>query len=252
MSKCKICNSAVEVAFEAEVLGRYPAQYLKCSACGFLFIDQPCWLEEAYSDSITHADIGLLSRNLDFSRKLSVLLYHYFDKDASYLDYAGGYGVFTRLMRDIGFKFYHTDPYTENLFAREYDWQSEQEVSGVTSFECFEHLVDPMADIGKMLSFARNLFFSTVLLPSPIPAKDWHYYAFEHGQHVSFYSTETLKQIADQFGLYFMSVGNLHFFSEVELPVERVQRLLRNANRVSNPLKLKSSFDRVQRCMNRG
>ncbi len=38
-----------------------------------------------------------------------------------FLDYAGGYGVFTRLMRDIGFDFYWHDPYTQNLFANGFE-----------------------------------------------------------------------------------------------------------------------------------
>ena len=68
---------------------------------------------------IADADTGLVSRNLGIARRLAGLLYFGFDPKARYLDFAGGYGLLTRLMRDRGFNFYWHDLYCENVFARD-------------------------------------------------------------------------------------------------------------------------------------
>ena len=108
-----------------------------------------------------------------------------------FLDYAGGYGVFTRLMRDIGFDFYWHDPYTQNLFANgfEDDLKSNSKFELLTAFEVFEHLVNPKEELEKMLRFSDTIVFSTELMPQEIPdPEEWWYYGFNHGQHISFYT----------------------------------------------------------------
>ena len=68
-----------------------------CEHCGFLQTEEPYWLDEAYSESINVSDTGYMQRNLMLSEKLTILLALFFDKNAKFLDYGGGYGIFTRL-----------------------------------------------------------------------------------------------------------------------------------------------------------
>ena len=153
---CKICNSNAKQVFNSKILKKYDVKYFKCDNCGYLFTEQPYWLDEAYSRSINLSDTGLLDRNIYFSKVLSVLIYFCFNKNGLFLDYAGGYGVFTRLMRDIGFNFYWHDPYTQNLFANgfEKDIKPDSKFELITAFEVFEHLVSPKEEIEKMLSYS--------------------------------------------------------------------------------------------------
>lgn len=246
--KCGICNAEAKEVFRHTVLGKYDIAYFKCDHCGFLFAGNPFWLSEAYENSITSQDTGLLSRNVDLVRKISVILYYLFYPDGQYLDYAGGYGVFTRLMRDSGFNFFHTDPYTRNLFANDFEWDGGS-VDGVTCFECFEHFPDPIIEIEKLLSISRNIIFSTVLLPSDVPPVLWDYYAFDHGQHISFYSHQTLAFIARKFDFYVSSVGNLHVFSDKKFPEKRLRWLLRKANRLPHVFARKTLYRHVVKKM---
>lgn len=246
---CKICSAKVEPEFKHEVLGKYEATFYKCRECGFLFAGEPIWLEEAYGKSITDADTGLLARNISYSKTVAVLLYHQFKRDGLYLDYAGGYGIFTRLMRGAGFRFLHVDPYTENLFAREFEWNGSDQIDGVFSFECFEHLPEPMEDIEKMLSISKNVIFSTELLPAPVPPLGWEYYAFDHGQHISFYAQQTLEYIASTFGLHYLSVGGLHLFTPEPLNRRGIKKLLRKTNRAPYFFSNKTMFESVVRKM---
>lgn len=215
--KCRICVREARPAFEGRVLGKHLVAYHQCPDCLFLQTEAPHWLAEAYDSPINLVDTGILARNLLFSRIASTLIYFLMDKDGLFLDYAGGYGTFTRFMRDIGFDFRWHDPYTENHLARGFEYRpGSGKVELLTSFESFEHFVDPLAEVGKMLAISRNILFSTELLPEPAPAlRDWWYYGPEHGQHVSFYSRRNLEVMAKKFGLNLCTNGrNLHLFTE--------------------------------------
>lgn len=216
--------------FKAKILNKHEVSYFYCSNCAFLQTQEPFWLKEAYISPINLVDTGLLARNIYFSRIVSSILYYVFDGGGKYLDYAGGYGVFVRLMRDAGFDYYWHDPFSQNIFARgfEYDFTS-MKISAVTSFESFEHFVEPIAEIEKMLGVSNNIFFSTQLLPDPVPAPcGWWYYGLEHGQHVSFYSIRTLEYIAKKYGLnFYTNFSDFHFYTKKPLNSFFIKILIR-------------------------
>ena len=120
MVKCKICGSNSKLAFTHKVLNKYTGKYYKCIKCGFLFANNPIWLKEAYKKSITDEDTGLIERNQLFSKMTSIIINTNFKQSKNFLDYAGGYGLFSKLMKDNGFNFYWTDPYTKNIYSKEF------------------------------------------------------------------------------------------------------------------------------------
>lgn len=218
--KCRLCNSNSNKIFSATIMFKYDVKYFNCPNCSLIQTESPFWLEEAYSESINSTDVGLLSRNIQFVEKVKTILYFFFDKNGKFLDYAGGYGIFTRLMRDLGFDFYWSDPFTQNLFAKGFEHDKDKsKIELVTTFESFEHFVNPMEEILKILDISKNIVFSTQVVPNPIPdPQNWWYYALEHGQHVSFYSKQTFEFIANELGLNFYSCSkNLHLFSEKKI-----------------------------------
>lgn len=215
---CKICSGKTDQVFRSSVLGKYDVSYARCGHCGFLQAENPFWLHEAYVNPINKEDTGYVSRNIILARKSFLFLTTFFGRHDHFLDYAGGYGIFVRLMRDMGLDFYWEDKYTKNLFAQGFEYDR-QEISAITCFECFEHFLDPIAEIGKMLEISKNIFFSTSLYDvnknKGIPDLSWPYYGFSHGQHISFYSLKTLQYLADKYKLNLYSNGrDLHFFSD--------------------------------------
>lgn len=220
--KCKICNSESRHAKTLTVRNTHQAEYYLCQSCGFMFIDNPTWLTEAYEAPINITDTGYVMRNVYLSRKTLILCSLIFGTNKTYLDYGGGYGMLTRLMRDYGLHFLWDDIYTKNLFAQGFEYKKEQNtpIELLSTFECFEHLPNPKEEIDKMFSITKNIFFSTVLLPEETPpASDWEYYGLNHGQHVAFYSKESLSYIAKQHGVYFYTDGkNIHLFSNKKFP----------------------------------
>jgi len=217
---CKICSHKAAELFKADVLKKYSVQYYHCTHCNFIFTENPYWLNEAYANPINYSDTGLLHRNIFYARVLSVLLFVCYKRRGKFLDFAGGYGIFSRLMRDNGFDFYWNDPFTQNLFAYGFDLEhsGSQQFEMVTSFESFEHFVNPLEELEKILTYSNNVFFSTELFSGNPPGqKDWWYYSFDHGQHVSFYSQQSLETIANKYQLNFYSFGDYHLLTKKKL-----------------------------------
>ncbi|ASZ14197.1 class I SAM-dependent methyltransferase [Chitinophaga pendula] len=211
---CKICGSEPSYIFSGTILGKYTVRYYSCACCGFVQTERPYWLEEAYQRSINLSDTGLVQRNILASRSAAVLLFFVYGTRKKYLDYAGGYGLFTRLMRNYGFDFYSHDPYTDNLLARGFEYRAGDEIELVTTFESFEHFEHPIAEIEKILAISKHIFFSTHLIPDPAPAPDqWWYYGLDHGQHIAFYTRKTLRYIADKYGLHVYSLRGYHLLT---------------------------------------
>lgn len=219
--KCKICGNDTKMIFNRKVLNKYPSNYHQCITCGFIQAEDPFWLDEAYKDPINIDDTGLVARNILFAKRSAAILFFLFNRHKKFVDYAGGYGLFTRLMRDYGFDYYWIDPFTENLFSRgfEFNPSTDKNPEVVTAFECFEHFVEPLTEVEKILKISNNILFSTEIFPFKAPDPDeWKYYSFSHGQHISFYSYESLKAIARKYNLNLYSNGkSFHLLTKIKL-----------------------------------
>jgi Methyltransferase domain len=232
--KCKICNNETKKIFNRKVLRKYDVNYSQCANCGFIQTDEAFWLDEAYKNPINIDDTGLVSRNILFAKRSSSVLYFLLDHQKKFLDFAGGYGLFTRLMRDYGFDFYWSDPFTNNLFARgfELDISNQNKFEALTAFECFEHFTDPVIEIEKMLKMSRNILFSTEIFKFAAPdPEEWKYYSFSHGQHISFYSYKSLEWIAQKFNKKLFSNGkSFHLLTNKQINNTLFNTLLILAN----------------------
>ncbi len=227
---CNICNSSSLKIFNSFVLNKYDVSYFKCSDCGFIQTETPFWLNEAYESVITQLDIGLVSRNLYLAEILEDFLNkNILSDNGIYLDYAGGYGLFVRLMRDKGVNFYRQDVYCQNIFAEHFDLSDlplGQKFEAITAFEVFEHLINPVQEIKKMLNFSDVIIFSTELQPEGVltPA-NWWYFVPETGQHISLYSFDSLVKIAQKERLHLYSnKKNLHIFSRKKFAVDPFEK----------------------------
>lgn len=213
-AECKICGAEATLFDNGLLLRRYQVKYFRCKECGFVQTETPYWLDEAYTSAIASIDVGILIRNLINRRITSALLNLLFPEARTILDYGGGHGIFVRLMRDRGYNFFWHDLHATNDYARGFEHTSGASYDLVTSFEMFEHLVDPIPDIERVINLSPNVFFSTELLPSPTPkVVDWWYYTPLSGQHVALYTADSLKLIAKHYGLHLLSRGNYHLMS---------------------------------------
>lgn len=228
MSKrCRVCDGTVRAFAAGQVLGDVDVTYLQCPSCGLVMADDPTWLEEAYADAIAPLDVGLLDRCQILANVTSSVLRSERLRGGRFLDWAGGYGVLTRLMRDRGFDFAHTDVYTANIFAAGLTGDLDgQRFDLVTAFEVLEHLTDPVGELAPVAQATDRLLVTTQVLPSPAPRPgEWDYYAPESGQHITFYTPRSLEELAHRLGFDGVVTSSLvHLFHRG--PVSRLTRAL--------------------------
>ena len=240
MTACKLCGGGPESFGELIVLGRHRARYQRCTSCGYVSVEHPHWLTEAYADhAIAALDTGIVMRNLWLTDAVDALLRCRFRNVRTALDYGAGTGLFVRLMRDRGHDFRWSDPHCENLFALGFEADETMNFDLVTCFEVAEHLTDPLPVFEQLTTRASVLIFSTELLPEHGNRPgEWHYYAPETGQHVGFFTTASLQALADRLGRHFTSDGRmLHAFTAEPLD-PRWLRLVGKQRRARRMLKL--------------
>jgi len=230
---CRLCGEAAIFEFSAEILTHHDVAYYQCLSCGLLQTEVPYWLDEAYASAMAAEDTGVMSRNLQLMKVTSVLLKSLNMQDSACLDYGGGHGVFTRLMRDQGFDFHCWDPHAKNIFARGFEGDPDQPYQGVTAFEVLEHLRKPRLFFDRILGSMQPdiLLASTETFSAPAD-KDWHYFYFPTGQHIAFYQERTLSALAVEYGYTYLGLSNLHLFSRLQAHASVLRFILRFGSRL--------------------
>ena len=193
---CRLCGKEANVAFRKFVLGHHKVAYFHCTECGYSQTERPTWLREAYGSAVAEIDTGVLTRNRASADLVGTFLFLVGRQRQPGLDFAGGYGVFTRMMRDLGFDFYHYDPKATNLLARGFEVGNlgiKPEVC--TAFEVLEHLVDPIRDLQPLIQYRPTYLITSTEVVQPPLMKDWWYLAPESGQHVGFFESRTLRRL---------------------------------------------------------
>lgn len=223
---CPVCTGPVESFAEGVVLRRHAVEYLRCQRCGLIFLPRPHWLEEAYASPIARADTGLLRRCRKLSHLTTAVIRSEGLRQGTFLDWAGGYGTLTQLMRDRGYDYWHHDDYTSAIFARDFVDDASGQYDLVTAFEVVEHLADPVHELAAISRRTDLLLCSTLLLPEPPPLIDeWWYYGVEAGQHVTFHTLESLQVLATRLDYRLASNGrDWHLFHRQ--PIRCLTRLV--------------------------
>lgn len=213
---CRVCQSKNINEIFGGLIISYNIHYFECSNCRYVQTESPYWLDEAYQDPINISDVGILARNLGNMKVVLASLRVLKKLHGTLVDYSGGYGILVRLLRDVGVDAKWYDPYCSNILAPGFDYKHDEAVDLVTCFEAFEHFVDPVAELERVLKISPNILISTEIIATPAPPLDsWYYYGLDHGQHIGFFRLETLEYLAQKFKKKLVSDGrSFHLFTE--------------------------------------
>ncbi|MCW4461897.1 class I SAM-dependent methyltransferase [Sphingomonas sp. BT-65] len=211
--------------------------YFRCPACGYLQTEKPYWLDEAYAVPINLSDTGIMARNL-YNRSVVATVVTLLGKPrGKVIDFAGGYGVLVRLLRDFGIDAYWMDGYCENKLAAGFEHSAGVSYDLLTAFEVFEHLIDPRSELERMLALSPNVLISTEFAPTNIP-DDWWYFGREHGQHIGFFTIDSLQRLAGQSGKHVLSNGrNYHLITDSKVSPAAFKAALRWSSLIAPVLK---------------
>jgi hypothetical protein len=215
---CRVCQNTTDFLWVGKMLG-HQVRYYECPHCGYVQTEDPFWLEAAYSQAINMCDTGIMARNVVNARITLMTLLVLGKAKSNVVDYAGGYGILVRMLRDYGVNAFWSDRYCDNLLARGFEYDGGG-AGLLTAFEAFEHFVDPVAEMTEMFKLAPNLLLSTEIVSDPTPRQnDWWYYGPDHGQHIGFFRIKTFRQLAKDFGKHFYSDGrSYHLFLDHPIP----------------------------------
>lgn len=220
---CVLCGNPTEIAFQSTILGKYDATYDSCPQCGLLRVRDPGWLEEAYAAPIAALDTGILDRSLGLANRLADVLLRMHGR-GPFVDVAGGYGLLTRRMRDLGFEYFWVDEYAPNLVARGFEAAPGMKFAAASCIEVLEHLEDPLAFLRGVIDDwgVQTIVCTTETFESPV-SPSWWYLTPQTGQHVTFFTPRTLACLAEKLEMNFASVRGTHIFSRSAIPARAIR-----------------------------
>src|SRR5258705_5792319 len=112
--QCRLCGQEAHFRFSSTVLQAHEVGYFECTQCGSLETDEPYWLPEAYKRHLTALDAGAAQRCVLNSIVCAYVLETLgITAQQLCLDWGGGDGLFTRLMRDRGLNFLSYGQYAD-------------------------------------------------------------------------------------------------------------------------------------------
>jgi len=223
---CKICggtaqpfdlvdfNKTCDKTLYPSGLRGIPVLYQKCGDCGFIFTDffddfsADEWRTHVYNDDYAKVDPDYDSKRPRSNvLKINILLIGRKNQIIG-LDYGGGNGKTSALLREQGWVFDSYDPFGHTDMAPErlgrYNFCSAMEV--------FEHSPNPMSSLQdileKMASGRAMIVIGTDTHDGIVSAQtrlSWWYAAPRNG-HISLYSRRSIEILASKFGLCYASV----------------------------------------------
>ena len=204
---CKLCGGATIYKFSKTLLKKFDARYHLCSNCGSLQVLDTAVLDEAYRNQNWALDTGLVARNLLLAGQLPLLFDGLLAKNDLIVDYGGGTGLLTRLLRDMGFIVLAYDKFGMPLFVNAFHVSSIDNLTckAMIASEVLEHFDRPCEEIEMILSHTEMLIFTTEFYSAQ--DENWWYRAPFTGQHIFFWSAKAVEAVFAKFGFKLLNFG---------------------------------------------
>lgn len=209
-----------------EVRGQYqppagiPVHYARCDDCGFCFAPEMYkWTLEEFSARIYNDDYLQVDPDyLEIRPRASLGHLTYLVggayREIRHLDYGGGHGLLSDLLRDAKWDSSSYDPFVD----RNKQLHELGKFDLVTAYEVFEHVPDApklVSDLAGLLRDDGVILFSTLVSDdhiAPCQRLTWWYAAPRNG-HISLFSKKSLYLLGQREGFNFGSLSpNLHSY----------------------------------------
>jgi hypothetical protein len=224
---CPVCNNVATpldvVDFNKcceEARGRFlpicgiPIYYYHCSNCSFTFAPEfEMWtekdfLEKIYNDEYTKIDPDYLEVRPQSQLQILTQLFGEQKNLIQHLDYGGGNGKLSLLLRQEGWNSATYDPYTSGAVSI----SDLGTFNLITAFEVFEHVADIhglMKNLTQLMSDDSLVLFSTLISDGNLKPNNrinW-WYASPRNGHISLFSQKSLILLGKK---YSVNLGTLN------------------------------------------
>lgn len=213
---CRLCHNDAAFSFEKKILGKYQIGYFLCSSCNSLQTEEPYWLEEAYQPINEQLDTGQFIRCLHNAAFLNALCTHLNLSAGPLIDYGCGSGLTARILRDVGINAYGYDTYSTPRLLMGFQRNDLDGAKLINLCEVAEHFPNPQLSFEHIFSCSPQIVVVQTELFSKID-EQWGYLSPEHGQHIFFYSEESVAQIAKTHRMGATFIQGFIVFFKVEL-----------------------------------
>lgn len=198
-------------------------QYLFCEDCGFCFAPElygwtlKQFADKIYNDSYVEVDPDYLSARPRTNARSLVSMIGDRGLYIRHLDYGGGNGLLSELLREEGWQSASYDPFIDSDGLRDFG-----KFDLITAYEVFEHVPDPrrlVKDLALLLDDDGLLLFSTLVSDGnlrPRQRLDW-WYASPRNGHISLFSTKSLSVLGarEEFKFGSFSAGFHAFWRKI-------------------------------------
>ena len=188
---CRLCGHPSEYPFSSSETKWGFIHLYRCPNCHYVQTQRPTWLSDAYAEPINASDTGIMMRNATNVDLVISTLSTIGILKGKVVDFAGGYGILVRMLRDKGIDAYWSDQFTPNLLSRGFEYSGDT-VNLLSAFEVFEHLGIHCRS-RNMLSSLLTFCFQLNWFPILFLLGQWWYYGLEHGQHIGFFNMRSLR-----------------------------------------------------------
>jgi hypothetical protein len=205
-------TSCGEVDGKRLPLAGVPVYYFLCDSCNFCHAPQmAAWsLEEfaqrVYNDEYVRVDPDYLEVRPSLNAAALMQLFGGAAPPLRHLDYGGGHGLLSDMLRDSGWDSRSHDPFVD----RDVPVRSLGKFDLVTAYEVFEHVPDVRAlaaDLASVMADDAVVLFTTLVSDGNVhrgKRLEWWYAAPRNG-HISLFSRESLGRLGAIEGLQFGS-----------------------------------------------
>jgi len=192
---CKICKQETYIIYDEQ----FQIEYHRCKNCGFIYEDPAYHISfnDEKKEYDTHNNSIEDEGYVNMFKRFMESFEHFVEKK-NVLEYGSGpEPVFSEVLRRSGYDVTSYDPFylpDESYLDKTYDV--------ITSTEVFEHFVEPIQEIEKLIGLLNKDGILAIM--TQFPKDDAHFKNWWYRRdktHISFYTVETFKWIAEQYGL---------------------------------------------------
>lgn len=202
-----------------------PVYYSQCQNCSFTFAPEfKNWSDEdflanIYNEKYVEVDPDYVNVRPASNFELINKTFGEHRHGIRHLDYGGGNGKLSDLLKSDGWNSQTYDPFPKN----ETDPSSLGKFNLITAFEVFEHVPDVnrlLRDLVGLMDASCLIIFSTLILDGNINKNErlnW-WYASPRNGHISLFSSKSLALLGQKNKIIFGSFGPAYHFYLNQLP----------------------------------